>query len=292
MGLGSLAKAAIAGNASPSLKKHIRAGFKRSEEVPYPTKESWIRASGFAMMCPREEVVCARERVTRVREIETDLLLIFEHGHGLHDRLQSSILPDIGVLRGKWICLGCGEMAGGPAPDDPSLSTEWAIPRPDVCERCDSAQFRFHEVEYHNHLLRYKGHTDGYLALPEMPTLGVLEAKSIKPGWQIKNVPKLDHALQIQSYFLLTGLEWGIILYWIKGENGLDAFVEHYIERDEDTITRIEFTIRSIHAGIAGGSLPGRLCASLDCPRALDCVVSESCFAQADDDDDTDTDAF
>jgi hypothetical protein len=291
MGLGSLIEAASGG--TPSLKKLIRSGFKRKEEVPYPTEDSWIRASGFALMCPREEVLCARARITREREIDTDLLLIFEHGHGLHDRLQNVILPRVGVLRGKWICLGCGTMQGGPPPEDCSASTDWAIPCPDECEECGASEFRFFEVEYYNHALRLKGHTDGYLAIPGMPGLGVLEAKSIKPGWQIKNVPKLEHAIQLQLYLLLTGLQWGIILYWIKGENGLEAFVEHFVERDEDTLTKVKAAIRGIHSGVMGGPLPDRTCASAGCPRAADCVVSEACFAEETvEDDDDDTDAF
>ena len=276
MGLGSLVKAASAG--PPSIKGTLRS-FKRSEQVPYLTEDGWIRASGFAMLCPREEVLCARERLTRVREIETDLLLIFEHGNGLHDRLQNSILPGVGVLRGKWICLGCGTMQGGPPPKDCSVNTDWAIPRPEKCEKCESTEFRFFEVEYYNYELKLRGHTDGYLVLPGMSSIGVLEAKSIKPGWQIKNVPKMEHAVQLQQYLLLTGLQWGIILYWIKGENGTAAFVEHFVERDEGTLDSIRKTILGIRSGITGGPLPEPVCATATCPRASGCVVAEQCFA-------------
>ena len=150
------------------------------------------------------------------------------------------------------------------------------------------------EVEFFDHNIRLKGHTDGFLALPGFSKMGVLEAKSIKPGWTIKNVPKLEHAIQLHEYFLLTGLEWGVILYWIKGENGLDAFVEHFVERDEDTIARIKANVRGIRSGIMGGPLPDRVCASADCPRAQSCVVSDPCFAVAEEtgDDDDDRDAF
>jgi len=242
------------------------------------------------MMCPREEVLCSRERLARVRKIEPDLMLIFEHGHGLHDRLQNSILPSIGVLRGKWICNGCGEMHGGAALTDQAEAQrtfeQWAVPKPLKCEHCGCNTFRYHEIEWFDEGLRFKGHPDGYLVLPGVSGMGVLEAKSIKAGWSIKNVPKLDHAIQLQSYLLFSGLAWGIILYWIKGDNGLEALVEHFVERDEDTLTNIRNTIRGIRSGIAGGPLPERVCTTSSCPRATDCVVSGQCFEAHEEEDD------
>lgn len=278
MGLGALAKAATKTKEETSLKKLLREQYKTVEDISYLTAKSWIRASKFPTICPREEVLCSTGSVARTWEINADLHLIFQHGHGLHDRLQNHILPAIKVLQGKWICLSCGDMYGGPVPEMDVPVESWAVLRPDNCD-CGGEDFRFHEVKFCNDEYRFSGHQDGFLSLPQYEGLGILEAKSIKAGWQIQNVPKLEHAIQVQSYLWLTGLEWGVILYWIKGDNGLAGLVEHHIDRDEDTISNIKNTLRSIWDGLDGGPLPDRICPNAECPRAKKCVVSEPCFA-------------
>jgi hypothetical protein len=276
-GRGTLAKATTENEAS--LTRLIREGYKTVEDIAYLTSRSWIRASGLAMLCPREEVICSQHKVKRTWEISADLNLIFQHGHGLHARLQDHILPDIGVLRGKWVCNGCGSMHGGPV-EDGMKPEDWAVARPDdePCS-CGSTDYRFHEMQFTDDELRVSGHCDGFLQLPHRPDLGILEAKSINKSWQIVNVPKLEHAVQTHIYMWLTGCQWGVILYWVKSENGVGGLVEHFLERDEETIDQIKASIKSIWNGIETGSLPERLCASDDCKRALDCAVRDICFA-------------
>jgi hypothetical protein len=280
MALGKLAKAAL--KQETSLKKIIREKYKVVEDIAYLTARSWIRASGFAMMCPREEVICSVNKTPRTWEISADLNLIFQHGHGLHARLQDHILPACGVLRGKWVCNGCGSMFGGPVPDDASPE-DWAIAKPEETCSCGSVDYRFHEMKFTDDEYRISGHNDGFLSIPDYSDkLGVLEAKSIKSGWQIMNSPKLEHAIQVHIYMWLTGCEWGVILYWIKGENGVGALVEHFVERDEETIDNIKSTLKSIWHGVETGELPGRICSSTDCKRASECAVTELCFATGD----------
>jgi hypothetical protein len=78
----------------------------------------------------------------------------------------------------------------------------------------------------------------------------------------------------------LADLQWGIILYWQKGENGVNALVEHFVERDEDTIDNIKSTLKSIWGGVAGGDLPIRVCEKYDCKRSKGCVVRDKCFGK------------
>lgn len=263
----------------PSLKKLIREKYTVVEEVPWLTRRSWIRASGFSMLCPREEVLCSIGKVKRERRISPDLNLIFQHGHALHARLQDHILPAVGVLRGKWICVGCGTMYGGHV-EDGVPTEEWAVARPSEPCSCGSEKYNFNEVRFVNEEYRIAGHTDGFLSLPEYhPGLGVLEAKTIATSWQISNVPKLEHDIQAQVYMWLSGCEWGVILYWVKSENGLGGLVEHFIERDEGTIDRIKAVLRSIWEGIETENLPDRICASDDCKRAKACAVKNICFS-------------
>jgi hypothetical protein len=279
MALGSLLEQA--GLDDSLIKKALKEQYHVVEDIPFLKPNSWMRSSKFPTVCPREEVICTRIKKKREWKISTDLKLIFDHGHALHARLQDHILPDIGVLRGKWICNGCGTMQGGPVPDDDSPVSSWAIARPDECESCGvlGTDFRFHEVKFYNDEHRISGHNDGFLEIDPLPGLGVLEGKSIKPGWQIQNTPKLEHAIQLQTYLWLTDLQWGIILYWIKGENGLGALVEHFVERDEETIDGIKATLKSIWTGVNGGAYPDRICPDNKCPRAKACPVVKECFS-------------
>lgn len=265
-----------------TIKDLIKERFGIEEDVPPLRREDYLRSSGFPMVCPREEVICTLSGKVRKNRISPDLHLIFEHGHGLHSRLQDNILPAIGVMRGKWICNGCGVMQGGVeagAPEDWSRPIEeWAIPYPDECEDCESTSFRFHEIDLISEEYQITGHCDGFLELPGAPGLGILEGKSIGPGWTVVDAPKLDHVIQLHIYMWLTGLQWGVILYWQKGENGVHAFIEHIVERDEDTIDSIKTQLKSVWDGIDTGKLPERICSTQACPRAKECSSAKECF--------------
>lgn len=266
---------------STSLKKILSARLASVENVPWMHPESWLRASGLSELCPREEALCAAGKVERNREIESDLQVIFEHGKALHNQLQNSVLPSLGLILGTWSCTQCGALYGKQT-DGPVDS--WAVLRPDKCTspECSGTSFIYHEASYSDVELRIGGHPDGFLLIAGLNGLGILEAKSISPNgaWEVKNVPKLEHAIQAQIYMWLTGLTWTKILYWDKGTNGIAAFTEHTMERDEDTIADIKRTIREIHEGVAGGPLPERICLAADAPRACKCVVVETCFAR------------
>lgn len=280
MGLGDLVEKAL--RSGTSIKKLLKEEYKVVEDIPFLENNSWIRASGFPALCPREEVLCSTLKVHRTWEISADLNLIFQHGHGLHHQLQNDILPELGILRGKWICQSCGAMDGGPV--DPNVRVEtWATARPDKCANCTGEEFRFHEVKMFDEDHRISGHCDGFLVLNGLPGMGILEGKSIKSGWQVQNVPKLDHVIQLQTYLWLADLKWGIILYWQKGENGVNAFIEHLVERDEGTIQNIKSTLKSIWNGVDGGPLPEKVCETYDCKRAKSCPVRDACFGKVDD---------
>lgn len=263
-----------------SLKALIKEKLYIEEEVPPLGKGSYVRSSSFPTICPREETICSIRNIVRKSEVKPDLMLIFQHGHGLHDRLQNHILPTIGVLRGIWECKACRHFHGGVV-DEWTSPENWAVPMPERCEQCgENDGFEFHEEDLVDHEHRITGHCDGFLEIPGLEGLGILEAKSIGTSWEIQNVPKLDHVIQIQLYLWMTGLKWGFILYWVKNEAGLNGLVEHYIERDEDTIAQIKKELKAIWNGVDSGVLPDRICTSADCPRAKECAVSSICFEE------------
>lgn len=276
MALGALVEAAAS---STSLRKILTESYTSVEEVAWLTAESWMRASRFAEVCPREEVLVSIRKLTRKREMDADLFLTLETGKALHSQLQNSILPGAGLLLGEWSCGRCGKHYGIRRPSEPIVN--YAVKRPILCDRCEYTEFNFHEYNFYNPEYRITGHPDGILAIPGLPGLGILEGKTINPkgGWEVRNVPKLDHVVQSHIYMWFTGLSWTKILYWDKGTYGMSALVEHTVERDEDTIQQIKNTLRELWEGLRTMVPPAsRICANPDAPRAKACVVCVPCF--------------
>lgn len=249
----------------------------------------YIRASSVPSLCAREEVLCALHRFNRKDDVDAGLNLTFAHGTALHWAVQNQILGPMGVLYGTWRCDACSHLHGeGISPDsvggnsrERARVADWAIPRPKTCSKCSRTEFTYVEHKFIDSTLRMSGHSDGFLVVPGLPGMGILEVKSIgqRSAREIQNVPQIAHVVQAHVYMMFTGFKWAKILYWQKGEFGLKALVEHHVERDEETIFRITQLVESVWSGIDDESLPERICASATCPRASSCQVAKLCFA-------------
>jgi hypothetical protein len=274
MGLGSV----VQKNAGQgSLKSLLKTHFRSEREVPPLKAGDWMRVSRLANTCPREEVLCARNGVVRKDVVEADLMLTFLHGKALHWALQNDLLVSIGVMMGKWRCISCGKEFGG---GDKNFE-QTQVRCPTTCNACGKSEFLYLEQYFGNPDYHIGGHPDGFLVVPGLPGVGLLEAKSISPkgAWEIRNTPKMDHVIQVQIYLWLTGLKWAKILYWDKAGMGTSALVEHLVLKDDDTIEKLKQMIKQIWEGIAGGPVPNPICANSSCPRAKACVVAAPCFA-------------
>lgn len=250
-----------------------------SQSVLQPmTAESKIRASGIYSMCPREEVLASLLNHPRGQKVDAALSLIFAHGNALHHQLQNDILPRIGVLVGQWRCNWCMKKHGGWKKGIPPERT--LIHRPKACRRCKKSDFTYNELHFEDPNLRISGHPDGFLQIPGLPGIGILEGKSIgaRGGIEIKKAPNIAHVYQAQVYMDLTGLRWAKILYWQKAESGLNALVEHLVEYDEETVKAIREMVQSIWIGLKTGDLPDRICANSTCARAKECSLVGPCF--------------
>lgn len=290
MGLGSvLASSAPA----RSIKDLVKLRYSRDEPILPMGAGDWIRVSSLPSMCPREEVIVSRKKIIRQGKVDVDLNLTFSHGTGLHGQLQNDVLPLIDILYGQWQCVNCGSLYGGRGKD--------VIKRPKICPRCPQVplepwersrfpkgqdtqphEFRYKELWYGDDNYLIGGHPDGFISLPGMSGLGVLEAKSISSksakDSNIKSIPDIGHVVQLQAYLWLTGLQWGRVLYWDKGVYGLPGWYEHAVERDNETIDRIKELCLSIRSGLEKGIAPPRICASSDCKRAEECAQNKLCF--------------
>jgi len=262
-----------------SLLRIISEKFVRDElKPPLDPVASYLRASGIPSLCAREEVLCTINKIVRQDTVDVGLNLTFLHGTSLHWGVQNELLGPAGVLYGTWKCLGClklyGEYIAGARPED------WSQPQPKICLKCEGTSFLFVEHKFVDHALRLTGHSDGFLVLPGLSGMGILEVKSIgeRGGREIKQAPQIAHFVQTHIYMMFTGFKWGKILYWQKAESGLNCLVEHHIDRDEDTIDLVRNLIRSVWSGMESKTLPERICGTNSCARAKSCPVAKECF--------------
>lgn len=285
MGLGSLvAKVATDHTLSEMVKERF---IRKRVKLPID-QQSYIRASGFAFMCAREEVICVRENITRPDDVNSDTLITFGHGTALHNFLQSYMLPQLGVIRGAWKCIECGHTVGLVPEGKPPA--KYVLDRPAYCPKCktpelddhDDPNLLFREQFFIDGQTRVGGHNDGFLILPGRSGLGILEAKSIsqKGATEVRHTPKIEHVIQAQIYMWLTGCDWAVILYWNKGMYGVKCLIDHVVERDAKTIKTIKATANSIWRGIEKKKLPKRICGTSSCARARECAVRGICFKE------------
>lgn len=262
----------------PSLKKLLSKYLTSTRENPHHTPDSYIRASGFAEMCPREEVLLYRLKRSKSEKISTDLELIFNHGTALHWALQNIILPKTGIILGTWKCLDCNKLYG--AQEESRPFTDTIVPKPTKCD-CGTNNFLYVEHHFKSSNYGIGGHPDGFGVMPGLDGVGILEYKSINGNgfWEIKDYPQVGHVIQIHVYFLLTGLKWAKILYWNKEGKGLSAICEHHVERDEEMMDQIKATLVDLKRGMVTDYMPGKICETNDCPRAKKCNAVKECFA-------------
>lgn len=264
--------------ANGSLMKLIEDTFV-SERVKTPlTLSDSIRASSVPSLCAREEVICALNGIDRLDRVDAGLNLTFLHGTSLHWGVQNKLLGPAGILYGTWRCDSCGQMHGIPRDGVPIV--DWAVRYPNECSRCGDKVFTYEEHSFADPSIQLTGHSDGFLVVPGLPGMGILEVKSIgaRGALEIKNAPQIGHLIQAHVYMMFSGLQWAKILYWKKADYGVKALVEHHVVRDEDTVSLIRETVGSVWSGIRDKTLPQRICATDHCPRAKSCPVVDRCF--------------
>lgn len=160
-------------------------GADRSSQVIHPSelvkKDFCPRAVYYRLMgweIPREEH-------------SFQLEVVFEQGHGYHDKWQSWVW-DIGRLRGRYRCLAC--MYGDWS--KPDIDLLWYATSPSACPSCGASRQHLQYGEVPIYLPKYRigGKADGDLVLDDEPDMSkhpLLEIKSIGDGTVRYEAPKL-----------------------------------------------------------------------------------------------------
>ena len=300
--------------ATRSLKEMINNRFYRKQNRPPFSKTDWIRASSLAHLCARQIVLANASGTSLQDYIDPNLLFTFLHGTSLHWGFQNRLGPALGILLGKWRCTFCGKRFGGASDDEAAevkelkgklfdekdrerfrhlmkrqIDIDNLILRPTKCSACGAAPedendewspFEYEEQWFGEPDLRVGGHPDGFLRLPWLPGIGLLEVKSIADAFRVRNTPDTAHVDQLQVYLRATGTYWAVVFYWSKGVYGTRAIVEHVVKRNDKRWDRISSAATSIWKGIDTGDLPNRECKSWRCSRAQKCGVGALCFGE------------
>jgi len=267
-----------------SLREAIATGVARVETNDPMKPGDLIRGSRLHEVCAKREVLMAKHSIATVRAIDSDLMLTFALGTGMHYALQNEILAPTGILVGQWQCLGCATVVGKSNSTQAAEIIAARVKRPEHCESCNGNKFLFQEYSFEDHELGLSGHPDGLLDLPEISTEPILfEAKSMAESqtWKIKTAPIVDHVVQVHGYMLLSGLSTAIILYWIKGVHGIKGLREFIVQRDEMLILRLRETLAQVRVGLQtldASEIP-RVCSNSQCSRAEACPVKNPCFS-------------
>ncbi|NBT46496.1 MAG: hypothetical protein EBT07_01580 [Actinobacteria bacterium] len=188
---------------------------------------------------------------------------IFDEGHSIHAKWQGRF-QDMGVLYGRFMCLGC--------------STEVTDISPAFCETCTDHRFEYKEVTLVDPALRIAGHTDGWIKGIGDDCL--IEIKSIGPGtirmeapdllmdadgdfmraWKNIRRPFRPHLMQGQMYLELAHRMFGkdapkeiVFIYELKADQDYKEFT---IKANYDMIDRVFFEAEKVVKAATSGVLP------------------------------------
>lgn len=265
-----------------------------------PPRAPGLHCSSLWSTCPRVPLLEKKyAQYLRVEEDSAGQRLTYDVGHALHDMVQNSYLGPFGRLWGNWKCLRCQE-----------ITYQGLMPK--TCPRCElpwrdpvdgSQNILYAEMFVSDDDLKYCGHCDG-IVLSRAGHKFVFEFKTIsKSQFPGLRAAKHEHVVQCHAYMHALKLRKAVVLYldkgsqadwkkmpdgsWISPNPHLKAFLIEFDQKLWDTMSR---RIREYHqAAEVASRLPvieaadinkfSRVCTHKQCDLAVECRVSEYCFA-------------
>lgn len=251
------------------LKKSIDEMFKEERVIePQDIKDVYLRASGIVDVCPRLECLVSKLKMRIVRKIDAKLGRTFRFGRAWERMFRDDVLGPQGIVIGKWKCLRCEDMPAEVA-GKPRYS------RPSTCGACGYSKMEFFEEKAINHEARVMGHNDGFLYWNNDYVILELKTANAYNYAGLKLRPSENHVGQVQVYMAMHGYKTAVIIYFNKDTSEM---AYHWIVFDEQVANSLLNKGRSVRIYAEGGPLPGRLCLSKSCVRAVKCPVVDACF--------------
>jgi hypothetical protein len=253
-----------------------------------------FRASSLGYVCIREEVLASRYDFLREEHIPPSLQITFDIGDIFHNLYRDLYFGPMGEWQGAWKCLHCGwdtDEAGWSEPPVLGKTPGVLSKMPVKCGGCGAPFVTFDDKEDvygtfkewyiadERHFIH--GHPDGWnVVLGKPRVLGDLKSQSANSFPSRRSVES-PHKVQILSYMHMSEDKHGALWYLNKSPWGdSPSFLRDFeVEYDRDLFMKlVAQPMEKLQDGLAGGSLPERVCASRVCPRAKDCQLADICF--------------
>jgi len=220
---------------------------------------------------------------------------IFAEGHEVHAKYQGYI-HQMGKLRGRWECLGCG--------------SRWSATSPPECPACHCTALKYREVNLHNDEYLITGHADGDYAegnedvaddpLIEIKTIGIGTLRFENPGllanhthriqmgedektfidydaiWRDIKRPFPSHIRQAMIYLFLKGRKTMIFIYECKWNQRTKEFV---IRFRPEVIEDLLDTCLDVKHALKIQKTPSRpTWADVECKTCTTCPFQQTCW--------------
>lgn len=236
--------------------------------VPPPDINTKYRASGISKMCPVQEILRHRNKVSLQDNVDAKLRKTFDFGNGFHFIVQNEWFGKLGWLVGDWICTKCGH-----------IHKRQLIPA--QCGKCCGKEC-FHYVELELDGATFTGHPDGILNIEGVDYVMELKTCNSKNYEYIVNFSKKplpSHKDQISIYMDLLGIPRGFIIYfdkdnseWFSFYQTLDVNIVSALKRKDSLV---KHGIKNPHSPLP---LEARVCSGKSCEKARKCPVRNLCY--------------
>lgn len=262
------------------------------KEIPYMKPGDFYRASGLGHVCIREEVLASKYETIRVQVVPPRLQITFDIGHVLHNLYRDQYYGPMGLWAGAWECLHCGwntDESGDSSPPVLGKTSGRLARMPLECGGCgapfalsDKSEMtygHFREWQIRDPENYIQGHADGWILGGYRQLVDLKSQSSASFPTRRKADPK--HVIQVLAYERMCQDTEGAVWYMNKSPWGdPSAFVRGFsVPYDYKQFERnIAKPMRELQNGLAGGTLPVRLCPNMDCSRAKECQMHDVCW--------------
>ena len=281
---------------------------QETKEVPPPKHTDWMRASSIPYLCPREEVLCGIEGVTRIRAQDGCLRATMDLGEILHHQYRDWYYGPRGKYLGAWLCLVCGKTTHEEVRTEEGIVYYSPIKPPGIkllkmpesCPHCsapraipvgrpaDGPKVRliiYHELEFRNKKYRIYSHPDGWrVDLVDEIRIILQELKSASPNWYRKmgnTGPTKEAITQLMIGMWLSGTKEGEVVYMNKSgwKKPSEYYQYHRYKLSRKRIDRdVIEPVLATREGLKTGKVPVGICRSIEEERAKGCKVADLCF--------------
>jgi len=238
-------------------------------------------------MCPRAEMIKRLDgienyialnlsNIADVTENNPESMrhaVMFDVGNAVHYWIQNRYFGPMGVLKGAWKCLKCGNRIWG----------FWAR----ECQNCGGVHtLEFKEIPIHDPIHNIVGHSDG-IYVPKWAKSeddeAVIDIKTAGPHWWKTKYIDKKYVYQIMIYTGLMGLKKAILFFVDKASTEPCPFYEHIMDYDPVPLKDAREKIEIFNAYAGKKEFPMR-CAECEIPgnqKCKKCPVSHVCMTDS-----------